>query len=392
MKKVLIVDDEKSFLLSLQDGFRQHDNKFTVLTAENGREAVELLKKTAVDLLITDLEMPEMDGFELLAWVSRKLPQLPVSVMTAFGTPEIETRLAEFKTLQYLEKPLDLETFEKAILTGLNSTTKSYIHGITPATFLQLIHLEKKSCTLKVSCKGETGYLYLSQGDLVDAECGDEKGEAAAYRIICWENAEIEMDTLGQRHEGPISSSLESILLNAFRAEDEREQEDEQKTNVLDQEFVLPELGNLVPPDTEEPPRAPAMLSEATLDSLVELLNANKIISEFGFFDQNSSLVRQNGGNCSLHVFDPAIYLHLIGPLDETLDIGTCLWISFFTARRIPFLLFKLSGYSLLVKLQQGARAQVAATKLSASFDSLITTGSKNTLDISMPQQNGVKK
>ena len=131
MKRVLIVDDEKSFLLSLKDGLSVHSDKFQVVTAENGREAVSVLQAMPVDLLVTDLKLPEMDGFELLAWVSREQKNLPVIVMTAFGTAAIEARLAKIGTLQYLEKPLDLNMLQESILNGLNTDEISYIHGIT---------------------------------------------------------------------------------------------------------------------------------------------------------------------------------------------------------------------------------------------------------------------
>ena len=90
MKNVLIVDDEKSFLLSLVEGLLSFAGDFNTLTAENGKKAVEVLKSANIDLVVTDLKMPEMDGFELLAYMSRNYPDIPVIVMTAYCTPEIK--------------------------------------------------------------------------------------------------------------------------------------------------------------------------------------------------------------------------------------------------------------------------------------------------------------
>ena len=373
MKKVLITDDEKSFLLSLQDGLRIHAEKFSIVTAENGREAVKLLQESSFDLLITDLEMPEMNGFELLAWVSRHVPQLPIIVMTAFGTPEIESRLAEFEALQYLEKPLDLNTLEKAILAGLENVAKSYICGISPATFLQLLHLEKKSCSLKIKSAHQVGYLYLLQGDLIDAECAELKGVDAAYQIVCWEKTEIEMENFCQRQETTITSSLESILLNASQQEDE--QLDKKRHEALpssefdDQNFILPDLVELGVPAEMTHSATLTILSEESRDQLVSLLHSNKLISEFALFDRHSQIDRHNPGKCSLHSFDPAIYLHLLTPLDKKIGFGASSWISFFNARRTPFVLFKLDEYSLLVKFQPGTRSQPVARELSHTIN-----------------------
>jgi len=77
VKHVLIVDDEKPFLLSLTDGLASYAKDFTVVTAMNGKEAVTILDSTGVDLVVTDLRMPKMDGFELLAHISSNYPDIP---------------------------------------------------------------------------------------------------------------------------------------------------------------------------------------------------------------------------------------------------------------------------------------------------------------------------
>jgi YesN/AraC family two-component response regulator len=90
LKTVLIVDDEKLFLRSLSTGLEPYSEVFQVLTAENGRQAVGLLAAREIDLVITDIKMPEMGGLQLLAHILRHHPRVPVMLMTAFGTPEME--------------------------------------------------------------------------------------------------------------------------------------------------------------------------------------------------------------------------------------------------------------------------------------------------------------
>lgn len=111
MKQVLIVDDEKNLLAVLREGFRDHAGEFTVVTAENGAKATVILKSMPpVDLVITDLRMPIMDGFELLAYMSKYHPDLPTIVMTAHGnTPDIETKLKHFSVSHCIQKPFELE-------------------------------------------------------------------------------------------------------------------------------------------------------------------------------------------------------------------------------------------------------------------------------------------
>ncbi len=122
MKNVLIVDDEKSFLGLLEEGFKAYRRDFSVFTAENGRQAVELLRSQPVDLVVTDIKMPQMDGFELLSYLKEFHPGVPVILTTAFGTHDIEERLRAMGASQYLEKPLDFEVLAGKIVEELAET------------------------------------------------------------------------------------------------------------------------------------------------------------------------------------------------------------------------------------------------------------------------------
>ena len=119
-REVLIVDDEETLLLSIDDGLNIYKKYFTLLTATNGLDAVKLLKSNAsIDLVITDLRMPRMDGFELLTYIQRNFSHIPVILMTAYGTPKIEEIVKTMGINGYLEKPLDINTMAKTIFETL---------------------------------------------------------------------------------------------------------------------------------------------------------------------------------------------------------------------------------------------------------------------------------
>ncbi len=371
MKKVLIVDDEKSFLLSLKDGLSIHSDKYQVLTAENGREAVAVLRALPIDLLVTDLKLPEMDGFELLAWVSRNQPQMPVIVMTAFGTPEIEARLSKMDTLQYLEKPLDLEILQQGIINGLKSGTKSYIRGITLSTFLQLMNVEKKNCTLKVSSDGQVGYLYIRRGDLIDAEFGELGSEAAALEIVGWDNAEIEMDNICRRQHVLIKLSLEHILIEAFRRKDELAHEEKTGERIQSSpskqtvkgstEKVFPgEVGN----DQRKPGARPLSPDALARKRLLEVLTKLAAVKEYAVFDKNSFLEEKNTGGCSFEEFDPAIFTHLVDMVDAQLSFGSFNYMTFNTGNRDRFLLFRSQQHRVLAKLKPGTQPKLVIKEI----------------------------
>jgi DNA-binding NtrC family response regulator len=129
VREVLIVDDEEPLLLSIAEGLSIYKKYFNLLTATNGVEAVKILRSSPViDLVITDLSMPKMDGFELLAYLNRNYPKIKVIMMTAFGTPKIEEIVQNMGLFRYLEKPLDINVVADNILNALaiNVTPDSF--------------------------------------------------------------------------------------------------------------------------------------------------------------------------------------------------------------------------------------------------------------------------
>ncbi len=107
-KTVLIVDDNEVFLPIFAEWLKLVEKDLTVLTAENGSEAVAVLRTEHVDLVITDLRMPVMDGSELMLWLSESKPAMPVIIMSAFS--DIDTVLhIESQGNYFFDKPLDYE-------------------------------------------------------------------------------------------------------------------------------------------------------------------------------------------------------------------------------------------------------------------------------------------
>ena len=220
---MLIVDDEKPFLLSVTDGLAAYAKDFTVLTAINGKEAVKALSTTEVNLVVTDLRMPKMDGFELLAYMSGNYPDIPVIVMTAYGTPEIEERLQKMGTFHYLEKPLDLNVLADKITDSLAAdASHDRIHGISLAAFLQLVEMEGKTCTLTIKSQSKEGRLYFVKGVLLQAEAGSLQGEEAALDIVAWDNVVIEIQYVCTVKKRSIELPLAEILMEGFRLKDEK--------------------------------------------------------------------------------------------------------------------------------------------------------------------------
>lgn len=116
MKTILVVDDEETILLVISRFLSNLSTRFKILTAENGAEAIDVLRATKVDLVLTDLNMPVMDGFTLLAYISDNHPYIQTIAMTAVQSREVTEKLDFLGIRSIFQKPFDLNFLKEAIL------------------------------------------------------------------------------------------------------------------------------------------------------------------------------------------------------------------------------------------------------------------------------------
>ncbi len=107
METILIVDDEKNYPLILAAVLQEEG--YETLTANSGQETLKIIRNSDVDLVLTDMKMPGMDGIELLEKIKSKDPDLPVIMMTAHGTVEKAVEAMQKGAYNYILKPFDNE-------------------------------------------------------------------------------------------------------------------------------------------------------------------------------------------------------------------------------------------------------------------------------------------
>ncbi|MEJ2627384.1 MAG: response regulator [bacterium] len=124
-KKILIVDDEEDLTWSISRRLSRDNDKIKVLCANSGKSALDILSQENIDLLITDLRMPEINGWELLNKVKKKYPDTLVIVMTAHGSIEVIDALNRWGKAGYIEKPFDMNDLRKLVYAFLKEKNKS---------------------------------------------------------------------------------------------------------------------------------------------------------------------------------------------------------------------------------------------------------------------------
>jgi DNA-binding NtrC family response regulator len=119
IKRILIVDDEENTRIGLTKLLTQEG--FEVESAANGSEALDYLDREKVSLVISDINMPEMNGLLFLRELSRKFPSTSVIMITAYGGVESYLEVMNLGAYEYLHKPVrldELRSIMKKIFNG----------------------------------------------------------------------------------------------------------------------------------------------------------------------------------------------------------------------------------------------------------------------------------
>jgi len=117
MEKILIIDDEKSIVELLTMVFKKEG--YEVKSSLSAPKAIELIDKEDFSLILTDIRLPQMSGMDILKYVKEKKPEMPVIMITAFGT--IKQAVEAFKrgAIDYVVKPFDMGELKLVVAQGL---------------------------------------------------------------------------------------------------------------------------------------------------------------------------------------------------------------------------------------------------------------------------------
>ncbi len=238
-KQVLFVDDDRILRHLIQKKLDKYKEIFSVLTAEDGQDAVKKLAERTISLVVTDLQMPEMDGFALMAHLSEKYADIPVIVQTGHSTPKAKRAVLERGASGYIEKPFKVEQLAGKIIETLKKESEGGVLQTIPLEmFIQLIEMEQKTCTIRVVEKktNELGVLFFRDGDLMEARIGNQHGKQTAYKIFAWDEVTLSIQDDCAIKEKRIDEDLQAILFDAMRLKDESGEDEEAFSEELDEE------------------------------------------------------------------------------------------------------------------------------------------------------------
>lgn len=214
MKTILIADDDRVLRQRLVHALNKATGDLALMEAGDGAVAVERLKDNAVDLVITDINMPRASGLVVLAYLNAFLPHLPCFVMTSYGTSRLRAKMPP-DLLRFYHKPFDVQDMVRSAVAVLERNVDPELcRGVALVHLLGLSMAERVTGTIVVTGpEGRTCRLYLVDGELWDALIDDRHGEAVAVEALAWFRPEYCIDaTIPDSVEKRIHSPLGDIL------------------------------------------------------------------------------------------------------------------------------------------------------------------------------------
>jgi CheY-like chemotaxis protein len=191
-KRILIVDDDEVILHLLRRDFGQAG--FAVVTAVNGRVALETVLKESVDLIVSDISMPEMDGLEFCERIRRSPDHqhIPFIFLTARGGEDERLRGLRSGADEYVVKPFNVADliaraeilYDRIQRQRSVSTFEGNLRDVSLCEVLQLFELTRKRGVLHVNAPTGTGAIALADGTLMNATWNNGQGEDAVFDMF----------------------------------------------------------------------------------------------------------------------------------------------------------------------------------------------------------------
>jgi CheY-like chemotaxis protein len=226
--KVLLVDDDKDLLDVYREVLGQLPSNPEIFTSTSGARAIAMMEAEPFTMIVCDLNMPKMDGLQVLSIVRRKFPDLRTVVLTSVMDEQFRSRVYGLGVDLFWHKPTtpdETKQFLDCIESLLGRETESGFRGVQSKSLVDLIQLEcisQNSTVLKITNGPLVGRIWIQGGEVIDAATDELSGEQAFHRILSWKAGSFESLPAEPQRARTIVNSYQGLLLETAQAQDER--------------------------------------------------------------------------------------------------------------------------------------------------------------------------
>jgi CheY-like chemotaxis protein len=225
--RILLLDDDQEFLELYEDLLSTLPSKPDVRITASGSRALAILDSEPVRLFLCDLKMPKMDGLQVLSIVRRKFPKLRTVVLTSLNDEQFRSRAYALGVDMYWQKPSsqqETRMFLECMESLLGRDERHGFRGMQSKSLVDIIQLEclsQSSSVLKITHSSTVGKIWIENGEVVNAEVEDLRGEAAFHRILAWKTGGFESLPPEPNRERTIEKACNALLLEVAQSMDE---------------------------------------------------------------------------------------------------------------------------------------------------------------------------
>ena len=196
--KILLLDDDQDLLDLYREILSQLPSRPEIFTSSTGPRALAMLDAEPFTLMVSDLNMPKMDGLQVLSLVRRKFPDLRTVVLTSVLDEQFRSRVYGLGVDLFWQKPgsgEEIKQFQECIESLLGRDDQGGFRGVQSKSLVDIIQLEclsQNSAVLKIINGPITGRIWIQTGEVIHATTNELAGEAAFHpRIFVLEGGEF---------------------------------------------------------------------------------------------------------------------------------------------------------------------------------------------------------
>jgi CheY-like chemotaxis protein len=264
-KSILLVDDDADFLASAADVLRTASNEtWEVVTAASGGEALALLQQRFFNLMALDVNMPVLDGIQMLGLMQRRFPAIVKVVLTGEANQEQRAACLAAGAELVLDKPTtgsgwrDLHTaFDSLLWAHREEGFRGVLRRVSLPDIIQLECLAAKSSVLEVTGAGMRGRIYIKDGQITHAEVGELTGTDALNGVLCLPGGAFHLLPFEEPVQETIAGQWEFLLMEAARVRDESATKAEGGTPASEGAPALTAIDAFTVQSTPAPPDPP---------------------------------------------------------------------------------------------------------------------------------------
>lgn len=233
MKNVLIVDIDRVMLSHFAGLLKNQSGFLAILTADSVETAIDFMASNPIHLVITGLSLPAIAGFELLTKMAKQYPETGILLLHDHLSPTMHGKIKQAPNAKYLDPSVNLGLLYHHIFTMLGIDYGGQVRGVSLPSFLQMIELEHRSCTLLIQSKSNSGYIYMSKGECISAAYKELSAKEAVLEMLTWDNVTIDIDFHPPGVDRDINTPLMILIMESGRMADDvaRERTDQRQYN-----------------------------------------------------------------------------------------------------------------------------------------------------------------